>query len=270
MSGIQKIGLVGCGAIGGILAAGLDRSFRGLYTLAAVMDYFPEKAQALAAAHGAKAVATLPELLYACDLVVEAGGAQAMPGIVRAALAAGKDILVMSVGGFVFDPTLMAEVEGAASHVYAPSGAIAGLDGVLALRELGLDSASLTTTKHPRSLTGIAWLDEQGIDLGVITEPFTVFEGSAEEAIRHFPANVNVAISLSLAGLGFQRTQVRLVADPSCTRTVHRVYARAGECEVDATTTGVPLPENPKTSLLAVESALAVLRRIASPVRIGT
>jgi aspartate dehydrogenase len=192
-----------------------------------------------------------------------------MPEVLRTAMRHNKTCVAMSVGGFVFDSSLLAEAENAPCPVYLPSGAIAGLDGVLALRELGLNEVSLTTTKHPRSLADIPYLEQQGIQMATISEAITVFEGSAEQAIRHFPANVNVAITLSLAGIGFARTRVRLVADPAATCTTHTITARAGECALSATTTGVPLPHNPKSSLLAVESALALFRRLASPLQTG-
>ncbi len=265
----RSIGLVGCGAIGASVARGLRENFADTFTLSLFSDADQAKAEALAKECGGRA-APLEELVEGSDLLLEATTASVMPGVLRAALKGGRPIVILSVGGFVLDPALQAEAEQAAVPIYLPSGAIAGLDGVLALRELGLDEVSLTTVKHPKSLTGIPYLEAQGIDLSTLSEPLTVFEGPAQEAIRNFPANVNVAITLSLAGIGFSRTLVRLVADPSATRTRHTVHARAGDCELTATSTSIPLPQNPRSSLLAVESAFAVFRRLASPLHTGT
>lgn len=264
----RSIALIGCGAIGAVVAEALCTDLRASFALTHFCDASPEKAEELARRLGGKA-ACHEDALSCCDLVLEATTAAAMPDILRAAWRHGKSCVALSVGGFALDPTLLAEAEQAACPLYLPSGAIAGLDGVLALRELGLDEVSLTTTKHPRSLAGVPYLEERGFTPAKLDGPLTVFEGSAGQAIRHFPANVNVAITLSLAGIGFDRTSVRLVADPGATRTLHTVVAKAGDCMVSATTTGIPLPQNPKSSLLAVESTIALFRRLASFVRPG-
>lgn len=151
------------------------------------------------------------EVIAECDLIVEATSAMAMPSLVRAAMAAGKEIICLSVGGFVLDDRLLGEVMAGKSPVHVPSGAIAGLDGVRALREAGLDSLSLTTVKRPASLglEDISALpcvqNAEGISLSA--EARLLFDGSAEEAIRRFPANVNVAVALALAGPGPEKTR---------------------------------------------------------------
>jgi len=264
----RNIALIGCGAIGAVVAESLHTELRDSFTLAYFCDSSPDKAESLAQRLGGK-TAHYEDAIPCCDIVLEAGTAAAMPTILRAAWRHRKPCVAMSVGGFALDPALLEEAEQAACPVYLPSGAIAGLDGVLALRELGLDEVSLTTTKHPRSLAGVPYLEQQGFTLANLSGPLTVFEGSADQAIRHFPANVNVAITLSLAGIGFERTRVHLVADPDATRTTHTVVAKAGDCMVSATTTGIPLPQNPKSSLLAVESAIALFRRLASSLHPG-
>ena len=264
----RSIALIGCGAIGAVVAEALHTELRASFALAYCCDASPDKAESLAQRLGGK-VARYEDAIPCCDIVLEATTAAAMPAILRTAWRHGKSCVALSVGGFALDPTLLTEAEQAACPVYLPSGAIAGLDGVLALRELGLDEVSLTTTKHPRSLVGVPYLEQLGFTPTSLSGPMTVFEGSAGEAIRHFPANVNVAITLSLAGIGFERTRVHLVADPGATRTIHTVVAKAGDCMISATTTGIPLPQNPKSSLLAVESAIALFRRLASFLRPG-
>jgi aspartate dehydrogenase len=264
----RNIALIGCGAIGAVVAESLHAELRHSFTLTHFCDALPDKAEALAQRLGGKA-ARYEDAIPECDVVLEAATAAAMPAILRTAWRHNKPCIALSVGGFALDPELLREAEQAACPVYLPSGAIAGLDGVLALRELGLDEVSLTTTKHPRSLSGVPYLEQQGFTPSNLSGPLTVFEGSAGEAIRNFPANVNVAITLSLAGIGFERTQVRLVADPDTTRTIHTIVAKAGDCMISATTTGIPLPQNPKSSLLAVESAIALCRRLASFLRPG-
>lgn len=259
----RSIALIGCGAIGTVVAETLHAELRDSFTLAYFCDASQDKAESLAQRLGGKP-ALYEDAIPCCDIALEAATAAAMPAILRTAWRHRKPCVALSVGGFALDPTLLEEAEQVACPVYLPSGAIAGLDGVLALREMGLDEVSLTTVKHPRSLTGIPYLEQQGFTPADLSGPLTVFEGSAGQAIHHFPANVNVAITLSLVGIGFERTQVRLVADPGATRTQHTIVAKAGDCMVSATTTGVPLPQNPKSSLLAVESTIALFRRLAS------
>lgn len=142
-----------------------------------------------------------------------------------------------------------------------------------ALREMGLDSLSLTTVKHPVSL-GLNDLSdlpavsgEEG--MSVSPEARLLFDGTAGEAIRRFPANVNVAVALALAGQGPGKTRMRLIADPLAGGTRHRIMARAGKCILDITTTPAPLSENPRSSALALYSVSALLRQMAEPLRLA-
>ena len=160
-------------------------------------------------------------------------------------------------------------VEAARAAVHVPSGAIAGLDGIRAMREMGLDAVTLTTVKHPRSLGQMPPLSElipPTAEEALIMSPEArlLFSGTAEEAIRRFPANVHVAVSLGLAGLGFSRTRVRLFADPCAAGTLHHISARAGDCTLETMTRPAPLPQNPRSSALAMYSVPALLRGLAA------
>ena len=160
-------------------------------------------------------------------------------------------------------------MEAARAAVHVPSGAIAGLDGIRAMREMGLDAVTLTTVKHPRSLGQMPPLSEltpPTAEEALIMSPEArlLFSGTAEEAIRRFPANVNVAVSLGLAGLGFSRTRVRLFADPRAAGTLHHIAARAGDCTLETITRPAPLPQNPRSSALAMYSVPALLRGLAA------
>lgn len=134
----------------------------------------------------------------------------------------------------------------------------------------GLTSVEIVSTKHPRGLEGAPYLVENNIDLSGLTEPEVVFQGSAREAARGFPKNVNVAVALSLAGIGVDRTVVTIVADPSATRTLHEVRARGEFGELHTTVRNLVHPENPKTSYLAALSAIRTLRKLTEPIQVGT
>ena len=264
----KRIGIIGCGTIGRLLALHIRDNLKRQYVLAAVASRTHGHAARLGEELGVP-VLSAAEAVAACDIVVETASADAMPAIVRAALAARREIVCLSVGGFALDAGLLDEVMAASSPVHVPSGAIAGLDGIRAMREMGLDAVTLTTVKHPRSLGQMPPLSElipPTAEEALIMSPEArlLFSGTAEEAIRRFPANVNVAVSLGLAGLGFSRTRVRLFADPCAAGTLHHISARAGDCTLETMTRPAPLPQNPRSSALAMYSVPALLRGLAA------
>lgn len=278
LSGVKQrsVGIVGCGVIGSLMARHIQRHLSAWWQVGAVCASSRDKAAALAAELSVPALER-EAAIAACDLIVEATRPQVMPGIVRDCLKADVPSLVLSVGGFALDAELAADVERAGVTVHVPSGAVAGLDGVMGLREQGLDSVDLLSVKGPGSFPEGTWEsgrllgeDERADWTGLASaEARLVFDGPAREAIRLFPSNANVGISLSLAGIGFERTRVRLVADPRTPSTVHCVRAVAGETRLEAVTRPMPLADNPRSSTLAVNSALSLLRKLAHPLRIG-
>ncbi len=199
------------------------------------------------------------------DWIVEAAGVDAARRVVPAALAAGVHVLVMSVGAML-DPEVAAAERRAASNgtrTVLPSGAIGGLDAVAAMRAGGtLRSVGITTVKAPSGLRGAPYLEDHDIALPE-DRAITVFEGSAREAIAGFPANVNVAVALSIAGLGPDRTRVTLVSDPEARRTRHRIQASGDAGELTVSIEAERHPGNPRTSYLAALSAIATLKREA-------
>ena len=265
----KTLGIIGCGAMGRLIGLHVQKELSRYYELRGVASRSREHAEHLGGELGVPAMET-EEVIGLCDVLVESASAAAMPGIVRACLAAQKEVLCLSVGGFSLDPALLDEVQAQSCLVHVPSGAVAGLDGIRAMREMGLESLSLTTVKRPESL-GLADLSA----LPPAGETFCsaqarlVFVGSAAEAIRLFPANVNIAIALSLAGNGFEQTTVRLIADPGAKGTRHFIAARAGTCSLETTVCPAPLRENPRSSALAMYSVPALLRQLASPLRLA-
>ena len=174
---------------------------------------------------------------------------------------AGKDVVVLSVGALA-DPAFRKELRAAAKksggRLHVPSGAVGAIDALKAARLGGLQEVEIETRKPPASLG----LPE--------TQSGVVFEGNAVEAAAKFPANINVAVTLGLAGLGPERTRVRIIADPAAPGNVHRVRFRGDFGEVTVTLENRPHPDNPKTSALAAYSALALVRQLGSTLRVGT
>jgi aspartate dehydrogenase len=271
----MRIALIGVGSIGQYLLGGIQRSLADRIQVVGVADVPEAKARLAETAARVGCPYTTDALQLAehkPDLVVEAASQAAVRAYALPLLERDLDLLLMSVGALA-DPELADAVTDAARrhgrHVYLPSGAIGGLDVLRAARLDRLDEVTLITSKPPRALAGAPFFDDHPVDLSRIAARTVIFEGSAREAVRLFPANVNVAAALGLAGLGAERMRMQVVADPALDRNVHEVVARGSFGELRLTLSNVPSPANPKTSFLACLSGLATLRRLTEPLQIG-
>lgn len=266
-----KIGIVGCGAIGQEIAQAVDGGLVPV-ELCAICDVDRDRAETLAGSLGAGTkVLDQSELIRASDLVVEATSQAVAPGIIREVLAAQRDVLVMSVGGLLkhYDE-LRGLAERAGRRIFVPSGAIAGLDAVKAAMVGSVSKVVLTTRKPPKGLMGAPYVMENRIDLAGLREASVIFSGCAAKAVPAFPANINVAAALSLAGIGPERTLVRILADPACERNTHEIEVEGDFGRLLLRAENVPSPSNPKTSRLAALSAVALLRRMTASVVVGS
>ena len=268
----QGIGILGCGAIGRGLALAVDGGAIRRARVVALFDQDSGRLTSLAGRLSSQPAATdtVEGFLAApgMTLVVEAASQEAVRRNAGAVLASGRDLMVMSTGALL-DGDLYSRLEAASAEsgcrVYAPSGALGGVDAIRASRH-ELEEVVLTTRKPPASLVDSA----SGSDMGAITSATVVFEGSAREAVARFPFNINVAATLSLAGLGPERTRVRIIADPEAGGNIHEVYAAGRSGILRFTMENVPHPDNPMTSHLAVLSAIETLRGICEGgVRVG-
>jgi aspartate dehydrogenase len=270
-----RIGVLGAGAIAGHLLEAIARGEAGAVEVVAVAGRPGGEAglARLAERHRcATSTEPLDLLHHRPDLVVEAASGAALREHGPALLAGGADLLAMSVGALV-DPAFAACLTAAAARVgrrvHVPSGAIGGLDALQAARVAGLDEVILTTSKPPAALAGAPYFSHHSVDLVGLREPTLLYEGPADEAVGHFPANVNVAAAVSLAGIGPRATVVRVVADPGLRRNVHELVARGAFGELRLRLENLPSPTNPRTSLLACLSAVALLRRLGEPLYLG-
>ncbi len=266
-----RVGVVGCGAIGSEIARAIDAGLVRA-VLVGIHDVRHGAAAELARSldHPTR-VLPLNDLVEAAQLVVEATAKDAAPPVMRAALERGRDVMVLSAGGLlgcVDEMCALAETRGA--RIYVPTGAIAGLDALRAAAVARLDRVALTTRKPPRGLAGAPHVTAARIDLAGIREPTAIFTGSAREAVPAFPANVNVAAALSLAGIGADATRVQVVADPTNDRNVHEIEAEGAFGRLAIRVENVPSPSNPKTSYMAALSAIALLRRLTATLVVGT
>lgn len=206
------------------------------------------------------------------NVVVEAASHDAVREHVVALLDVGIGVVVLSAGAFA-DADLQAAAEKAAARsgalLYVPSGGIGGLDALKAACMAGVEEVSIQVAKPPAAWKGISYVETLGVDLDRLGTATTLFEGPAREGVPHFPQNVNIAAVLSLAGIGWERTRLRVVADPGLTLNTHTIRVSGPTGRFTVMLENVPTPENPKTSWLACCSVLAALRALASAVRYG-
>lgn len=267
-----QIGILGCGTIGSALARAVVQKFPAVARLAYVSDRHPEqilKLRSRLKPVKIKAV-SVSELIRKSDFIIEAASVKASEEIVPLVLAAGKSILVLSVGGILRIKKLPDLLKRSKGSLHIPSGAVAGIDGVLAARTGGIESVQITTRKPLKGLMHAPYFIKKGFQAGKIKKPTLIFEGNAEAAIRNFPENINVAVTLSLAGIGAQKTRVRIFTSPTYRYNMHEIQIQSGYGQIVTQVINLPSRENPKTSALAIGSAIAALEKIFSPIKIGT
>ncbi len=267
-----KIGIIGCGTIGSRLARAIEKTFSDRAELFALCDVDKQKSERLKADCSTNPrILSIAELIKSCDLIIEAASAKISYEVAEQSLKHCKDVMIMSVGGILDKHQQLfslAQVKGA--HIYLPSGAIAGLDAVKAAAMAKINSATLITRKPPQGLAGAPYLVEKNLDPESIKEETVIFEGSAAEAIKGFPRNVNVCATLSLAGIGAQQTKVKIISSPDYKANIHEVSLEGDFGKLVTRTENLPAAENPKTSFLAALSAIATLNGILNPMKIGT
>ncbi|TBR23756.1 MAG: aspartate dehydrogenase [Candidatus Nitrosotenuis sp.] len=272
---MKKVGLLGCGAIGTEIAMAID-SGKVNAALTHIYDFDRSKSEALASKLMTKpAIVENPHMLSSnpVDIVVEAASQDAVRNHALSILQNKRDLMIMSVGALLDESVLdvlLAACSEFKKNIYLPSGAIAGLDAIKSVKN-EIDSLSITTTKNPKSLKGAKFFETNKIDLDGIKNQVVLFDGNAKEAVGLFPANINVAALLSLAGIGSEKTKVRIVADPNTDKNTHQIEARGKFGKITITVENVPDQNNPKTSRLAILSAIECLRGICSDdMQIGT
>jgi aspartate dehydrogenase len=267
---MQRVAIAGFGTIGRVVGTALDGGIDGM-ELAAVSAR--DLARAEAAVTGFRRpvpVLPLAGLWQEADIVVECAPAAVLRDIAEPALAAGRTLVVLSCGALLdnFDLVELARRQG--GRILVPTGALLGLDAVQAAAQGTIERVHMITRKPPGGLDGAPYLVEHGIPVGGLDAPKRVFAGSAREAAKGFPANVNVAAALALAGIGPDRTTIEIWADPGVTRNIHRIEVEADSVRLSMQIENVPSLENPKTGRLTPLSVIALLRKLSSPLAIGT
>lgn len=273
-NGYRKLGIVGCGAIGSLVAKLLEKK-ESTFKVTAVFDAVPSSAIKLSKSLRSRpgVCSNLGQVLSNCDWVLEAASVKASLPVAEAALKRRKPVVMMSTGGFLLNQAKLSTLARKyRTKIYLPSGAICGLDGLKAARQIGkISGLQITSTKPPRGFEGAPGLTPaQKRRLHHSKTAFPLYNGDVWGAIRRFPANVNVAATTALAFGNPGRLKVRVVADPKAKLNQHQVWMSGDFGELTAVTKNRPSSLNPKTSALAIQAALALFERLESYVEIGT
>lgn len=264
-----RVAIAGLGAIGRVLARHLADGMAGL-TLACAAARDRAKAQAwLDAQRIVCPLVEFEEFPERADLAVECAPAAVLEHICRPMLEAGKRVMVLSAGALLPKPELIELARARGGQIIVPTGALLGLDAVTAAAEGQIHSVRMVTRKPPGGLVGAPYLEQHGISVERLNAPKRVFAGTAREAAAGFPANVNVAAALSLAGVGPDRTLMEVWADPTIDRNCHSIEVDSDSARFSLMIENIP-SENPKTGRITALSVLAALRKLRAPMRIGT
>jgi aspartate dehydrogenase len=265
-----KVAIGGFGAIGKTVSKALDAGIEGL-DLVAISAKNTAKAEAYMKDHFSKTYPVLPlgQLADLADVVVECCPAQFLSDVATPTLQQGKAIVVISVGALLSHPHLEALAQENGGRILVPSGALLGLDAVQSAGQGTIHEINMVTQKPPLGLKGAPALVAQGMDMEAISEPTKVFDGTAAEAITGFPANLNVAVALGMAGSGVDQIHLEIWADPTVVRNTHTITVKSDSADLTLKIENIPSDETPKTGKITPLSIISTLRRLSAPVVIG-
>ncbi len=267
-----RVGILGCGAIGSRIAKSIKSECEDKATVSAIFDINPAKSQALQKHLPNKNIVkkSYSELLNACDLLVEAVNAPDTNHLVRQALLAKKDVLVMSVGKFIDGESILKLAQKQGARLLIPSGAIAGIDAIKAAALKRIDSITLTTRKPIYGFADNAYVQARRINLSQIKKETILFDGNVKEAVKCFPQNINVAATIALASNAKDKLRIRISTSPEFKVNSHEIEVVGEFGRLVTRTENVVCPDNPKTSHLAVLSAVQALKQYFQEVKVGT
>jgi aspartate dehydrogenase len=264
-----RVAVAGLGAIGESVVRALDRGIDGLVLTAVSAQNAAKHRAWLDELKSSPEMLPIEQLAEVADIVVECAPSKLVRAIVAPVVTRGKTAIVLSVGALLDNEDLIGLAKDNGGQIVVPTGALIGLDAVTAAAEGTIHSVRLVTRKPLKGLAGAPHLVENNIAIDGLTEPLRVFEGSAREAAKGFPANLNVGVALSLAGIGPDLTRVEIWADPTVTRNTHRIEVDSDSARFSMSIENIP-SENPKTGRITALSVIACLRKQRASLRIGT
>lgn len=267
---VLRVAIGGLGTIGMALARALDNGIPGLELRAVSARDITKAQEQVAELTSTPRIAPLSQLATLADVVVECAPASVYDEVARPAIEAGRTLVTMSSGALLSRSDLIERAKQTGARIIVPSGGILGLDALKAAAESEIFSVTLVTRKPPQSLAGAPYLLEHKISVLDLQRARRVFHGNAREAALAFPANANVAATLSLAGIGAERTEVEIWADPDVRQNIQEVRVRSAAADYEIRLATHPMPDNPRTGSLTPKSVIATLRALTSHFTVGT
>ena len=266
----MKVGIAGFGAIGKPVARALDKGIEGLVLVAVSARDYDKARRNMAELSREVPVVEAAALAAMADVIVECVPKAAFMEVAEPALRAGRLLVTVSGAGILANPDIVDMARQGGGRIILATGALLGLDAMRAAAEGEFHSVRMITAKPPKSLKGAPYLVEHEIDVENLSEPLKVFEGTARQGAEGFPANVNVAAALGMAGMGPDETRLEIWADPALERNTHRIEVEADSARFSMSIENVPSAENPGTGKITALSVIATLRGLVAPLRVGT
>ena len=266
----MKVGIAGLGTIGLVVARAIDEGIEDLELVGVAVRDADKARSRMAGFKNPAPIMNAAELAEASDMVVECVPKAAFREIAEPALRAGRLLLTVSGAGILANPDIVDLAKAHGAKIILATGALLGLDAVRAAAEGVIHEVRMVTRKPPKSLRGAPYLLANNISIEGLNEPKKVFEGTAREGAEGFPANVNVAAALGLAGIGADQTKLEIWADPALTRNTHNIHVDADSASFELTIGNVPSEENPGTGKITALSVIACLRGLVAPLRVGS
>jgi aspartate dehydrogenase len=264
-----RVAIAGLGSIGAKVARALDQGIDGM-VLSAVAVRDKDKHQAfLSSLRARPAILSIERLWEEADIVVECAPSQYLRATVEPVVISGKTAIVLSGGALLDHEDLMTLAKAHGGRIMVPTGALIGLDAVGAAACGVIHSVRMVTRKPIDGLRGAPFIVQNNIAIDGLREPLKLFEGTARQAAKGFPANLNVAVALSLAGIGPDRTTIEIWADPTVTRNTHRIEVDADSARFSMSIENIP-SENPRTGVITALSVIALLRKQRAALCVGT
>lgn len=267
---MKRVAIGGLGAIGLATAKALDAGIDGLELVAVSARDKVGAQRKLAGITRQVDIVELPELAGLADIVVECVPAVHFRAIAEPSIEAGRLFVPLSVGQLLSHEDLVERAKLTGARILPPTGALLGLDAVRAAAQGVIHDVRMITRKPPTGLVGAPYLVEHDIDVLALREAKCIFEGTAREGARGFPANVNVAAALSLAGVGPDRTRLEIWADPAVDRNIHTIKVEADSARLEMRIENVPSEENPRTGKITGLSTIAALKGLVATLKAGS
>ena len=265
-----SVGIVGLGAIGSVVSQALDHGIFGM-TLTAIASGRLDKAKAHIATLSVPVnLMTIEEVTECCDIIVDCAPKFVFRDIAVAALGRGRTLVTVSGAGILANEDVEQMAKENGGQLILATGALLGLDAVRAAAEGTINSVRMITRKPPNALAGAPHIINNGISLDGLNVAIQVFKGSAREGAKAFPANVNVAAALGLAGIGADKTELEVWADPHLKRNTHSIEVDSDSAKFSLQIENVQSESNPGTGKITALSVIACLRGITMPMKIGS